>query len=135
MAEKITIICRQPGMRRAGVQHPASATYPADRWSKEQLKAFRDDASFEVIDGEAPAATTQAALIAVREELKGKDDALKSATDEMASLKAELEKAQGNLDDRTQEIEGLKKTVSERDAEIKALKEAAEKAAKTTPKK
>jgi hypothetical protein len=42
----IQIICTSPGMRRNGMRHPASAFYPADRWSEEQLAAFDRDPNF-----------------------------------------------------------------------------------------
>lgn len=47
----ITIICRKPGMRRNGVSHPASETYPADHWSEDQIKTFVGDPEFEVVFG------------------------------------------------------------------------------------
>lgn len=51
---KIQIICSSPGIRRNGIEHPASAIYDADRWSDKQLQAFRDDPAFivqEVAEG------------------------------------------------------------------------------------
>ncbi len=48
MGTKIQIICTRPGMRRHGVEHPAKATYELDRWTEEQLDAFRADPSFHV---------------------------------------------------------------------------------------
>ncbi len=44
----IQIICTSPGMRRNGMRHPATAFYPADRWSEEQLAAFDRDPNFVV---------------------------------------------------------------------------------------
>lgn len=52
MASKVTIICREPGMRRNGITNPAKAVYDADRWTAQELSAFRADPNFEVIDGE-----------------------------------------------------------------------------------
>lgn len=48
MGTKIQIICTRPGMRRHGVEHPDTAVYPLDRWTDEQLAAFRADPSFHV---------------------------------------------------------------------------------------
>jgi hypothetical protein len=48
MGKKVQIICARPGMRRHGVEHPATATYDLDRWTEEQLAAFREDPSFHV---------------------------------------------------------------------------------------
>ena len=48
MGKKIQIICTNPGMRRHGIAHPASATYEPDRWSDDDLAAFRADPSFHV---------------------------------------------------------------------------------------
>lgn len=48
----VTIICRKPGMRRNGISHPASETYPADRWTEDQIKTFVGDPEFEVVFGD-----------------------------------------------------------------------------------
>ena len=135
MADKITIICRNPGMRRAGIKHPASATYPAGRWSEEQIKAFRDDPSFEVIDGEAPDALTQSALVAARQALKEKDDALEEANNEVTRLKQEVAAYESASGENALKIKELTTKVENLEAENKTLKDAAEKAPKATPKK
>ncbi|WP_319519640.1 hypothetical protein [uncultured Martelella sp.] len=149
MADKITIICRNPGMRRAGIKHPASATYPATKFSKTELDAFRDDPAFEVIDGEAPDATTTAALAAAQAEIREKSTALDKALDELRDKSATLEAVRDELKDalagndalqsdvakRDAEIEGLRKQVADLETENKALKDAAEKSAKTTARK
>ncbi|MCY1668326.1 hypothetical protein [Rhizobium sp. SL86] len=60
-AKKIQIICTSPGMRRNGIAHPASAFYDADRWSADEINAFKADPNFtvrDVADGEST--TTQA---------------------------------------------------------------------------
>lgn len=56
---KVQIICSAPGMRRNGIAHPASAFYPSDRWSEEQLAAFRADPAFVVreVSGDEPVTT------------------------------------------------------------------------------
>ena len=46
MSSKIQIICTKPGMRRNGIEHPASAIYAANHWSEDELKAFAADPSF-----------------------------------------------------------------------------------------
>ncbi len=46
MSSKIQIICTKPGMRRNGIEHPASAIYAEDRWTEDELKAFVADPSF-----------------------------------------------------------------------------------------
>jgi hypothetical protein len=46
--KKIQIVCTSPGMRRNGVEHPASAFYDEGHWTKEQLAAFRADPAFTV---------------------------------------------------------------------------------------
>lgn len=37
----IQIVCKRPGFRRAGIAHPASAVYPTDKFTAEQLKALK----------------------------------------------------------------------------------------------
>lgn len=46
MSSKIQIICTKPGMRRNGIEHPASTIYDKDRWTEDELKAFAADPSF-----------------------------------------------------------------------------------------
>lgn len=43
---QIQIICSKPGIRRNGIENPASAIYPADRWTPEQIQAFEADPAF-----------------------------------------------------------------------------------------
>jgi hypothetical protein len=45
---KIQIICSSPGMRRNGIEHPASAFYEDGHWTEKQLAAFRADPAFVV---------------------------------------------------------------------------------------
>jgi hypothetical protein len=45
-----TIICSRPGMRRAGVAHPARADHPDDAFTAEQWEAIDADPAFAVID-------------------------------------------------------------------------------------
>jgi hypothetical protein len=56
----ITIISRaKPGFRRAGIEHPERAEYPAGTFSAEQMEQLRAEPQLEVI--EAPAADTKPA--------------------------------------------------------------------------
>ncbi len=102
-AKKIQIICTSPGMRRNGVVHPASAFYPADKWSPEQLKAFEADPNFvvrEVLDGESTTteadfearvkAEVEARVLAMAEELQTKFD--QAVSDKAAEKVGELQK-------------------------------------------
>lgn len=45
---KIQIICTNPGMRRLGAVHPASATYEDGEWTPDELEVFRADPAFHV---------------------------------------------------------------------------------------
>lgn len=47
---KIQIICSKPGIRRNGIENPASAIYEKDRWTDKELDAFRADPAFMVLD-------------------------------------------------------------------------------------
>lgn len=55
---RVQILCRSPGMRRCGIEHPAKETYPAGHWSDAELDHIRADPAFEVIEvaDEAPVA-------------------------------------------------------------------------------
>lgn len=44
----IRITCARPGLWRAGLQHPARATYPAARFDAAQLERLRDDPALKV---------------------------------------------------------------------------------------
>lgn len=46
----VTIICARPGFRRAGMVHPAEASYAAGELTAEQLEAIRADATFTVVE-------------------------------------------------------------------------------------
>jgi len=37
----IQIVCRRPGFRRAGIEHPEVATYPDNKFTDEQLAALK----------------------------------------------------------------------------------------------
>lgn len=36
----VTIHSKKPGFRRAGIEHPAIATYPAGHWTEDELAAL-----------------------------------------------------------------------------------------------
>lgn len=110
---KIQIICSSPGIRRNGIEHPASAIYDADRWSDKQLKAFRDDPAFivqEVAEGGV--------------KLSGKDSDAAVA----AKVKEQVEKiAQGLQDTFETKVnekvaEKLAEATADRDKQITDLK-------------
>jgi len=65
-AGTVTIVCRLPGMRRNGIRHPAVETYPADRWTDDELDAFNADPNFtvryEAVSSAAPGADTADAV-------------------------------------------------------------------------
>lgn len=113
MATKIQIICTKPGMRRRGVEHPLNATYDPDKWTAEDLDAFRADPAFIVQEIDDAAVVTKgdefekAVTAKVEERMKvitgqlqgsyqkAVDDAVAERTkllsDQVAKLNAELE--------------------------------------------
>ena len=36
----VTIRCKKPGFRRAGIAHPTEATYPSGHWTEDELTAL-----------------------------------------------------------------------------------------------
>jgi hypothetical protein len=46
----LRIVCSQPGFRRAGIAHPASATHPADTFSAAQLAQLRAEPKLTVVE-------------------------------------------------------------------------------------
>jgi len=87
MAKKTQIICTRPGMRRMGVEHPASATYDDGHWSAKQLDAFRADPAFVVQEIDENAVVTrgpefdQAVADEVSKQLLDKGKAMQAAFD------------------------------------------------------
>lgn len=112
MAKKIQIICTKPGMRRRGVEHPLNATYDPDKWTAEDLDAFRADPAFvvqEIDDAavvtkgdefeKAVTAKVEERMTAISDQLQGSfakavEDAaaerVAALEDEIAALKAKL---------------------------------------------
>lgn len=92
MTSKVTIICRNPGMYRNGVPHPARAVYEPGHWTSEQLQNFRDDPAFEVVEGEDLTENVNT--------LASENSALKSQvadlTSKVAAVTAERDQAQAN---------------------------------------
>lgn len=94
MPVKIQIICSNPGMRRNGAIHPASAFYDAGRWTEEQLAAFRADPAFTVREaGEDENVQTEDDFrlrvdAAVQELLAQKVDELQKAFDQAVAEKS-----------------------------------------------
>ncbi len=87
MAQKIQIICTMPGMRRLGIEHPASETYDEGHWSADQLQAFRNDPSFVVQEIDESAivikgdAFDKAVAAQVEAQLKAKVDEMQKSFD------------------------------------------------------
>jgi hypothetical protein len=111
---KIQIICTSPGMRRNGVEHPASALYAPDRWSKKELDAFRADPNFVVREVSGAESTTTDADIELRiaaeveKRLKDKADALQTSFETAVTEKAK------------ERVEALEAKVSELNAKLEA---------------
>lgn len=138
---KIQIICSSPGMRRHGIEHPASAIYSEDRWTEKQLEAFRADPAFTVLKvanggvlaegGDIEAAVSARVNIAV-EELQAKF--AKAVSDQVAEkLDEAVTKA---LKEPQEQISALRKELEAANGKVAELTAAAEEAkAKTTPKK
>lgn len=110
---KIQIICSSPGIRRNGIEHPASAIYDADRWSDQQLQAFRDDPAFivqEVAEGGVQLSGTDvdASIAAkVKEQVEKISQGLQAAFDTTVSEKVAEKLAEATAD-RDKEITDLK---------------------------
>ncbi len=47
--DSLIVICREPGFRRAGIEHPALAVYPIDRFSAEELEAMATEPNLELV--------------------------------------------------------------------------------------
>ena len=136
---KIQIICSSPGMRRHGVQHPASAIYDAGRWTETEIEAFKADPAFTVLKvgnggvqletGDIEEAVAARVKIAA-EELqvsfnKAVDDKLAEKLDE---AKAEAAKEH---QDKVLDLQAQLGTANDKVAELTAALEKA----KTAPKK
>ena len=154
---KIQIICSSPGIRRNGIEHPASAVYDADRWSDAQLNAFRDDPAFIVQDvaeggvqlsgkdidaNIAAQVNEQVAKIAEGLTASFQSTVTEKVTEELADargeyeqqitdLKAELSTAQTKVTDLEKEKADLSKSLTASQAKVAEL----ETAAKAAPKK
>lgn len=46
----IIVVCRDPGFRRAGIEHPAMAVYPRGKLNKKQLEQMRSEPLLEIIE-------------------------------------------------------------------------------------
>ena len=118
---KIQIICSKPGIRRNGVEHPAQAVYDAGRWTDKELKAFRADPAFIVLEAAGGASASDdiklAALVEIeRKKLEaGFNKAVSDAVAEkLADTKAEHDNA----------IDALGKKLQAAEAEVATLKSA-----------
>jgi len=133
---KIQIICSSPGIRRNGIEHPASAIYDADRWSDKQLKAFRDDPAFivqEVAEGgvKLSGKDSDAAVAAkVKEQVEKIAQGMQASFETTVSEKV-AEKLTEATAERDKEINDLKAELAAAQTKVAEL----ETAAKTAPKK
>lgn len=48
--ESLIVVCREPGFRRAGIEHPLVAVYPCDDITDEQLALMRAEPMLVVIE-------------------------------------------------------------------------------------
>ncbi|MBF0858802.1 hypothetical protein HKD24_06190 [Gluconobacter sp. LMG 31484] len=46
---QIIIVCRQPGLRRAGIEHPAVAVYASEAFTSEQVRRLKAEPLLEVL--------------------------------------------------------------------------------------
>ncbi|MBD8554914.1 hypothetical protein IFT84_10300 [Rhizobium sp. CFBP 8762] len=107
---KIQIICTKPGLRRAGVEHPAAKVYDADHWSHEDIAAFKADPAFIVqpYSGVADDVNTSGDFdAAVAREVKRQVEA-KSAELQAAFNTAVREACDDRIDEASREIDRLK---------------------------
>lgn len=138
---KVQIICSSPGMRRNGIEHPASAFYDADHWTVDQLRAFDRDPAFTVREVDEAAENVMTATdfqLAVDAEVKRQVDVLKDSlqtgfanavkdavAEKTAELKADhdnaMDKAGKDLAAANDKIGALEKQLS--DAKKKATAE------------
>lgn len=132
---KIQIICSSPGIRRNGIEHPASAIYDADRWSDKQLKAFRDDPAFivqEVAEGgvklsgkDSDAAVAAKVKEQVEKIAQGLQDTFETKVNEKVA-----EKLADATADRDKEITDLKAKLAAAQTKVAELETAAKAAQK-----
>lgn len=116
MGTKIQIICARPGMRRHGVEHPATATYDLDRWTEEQLASLREDPSFHVNEIDESGVVTKGDEFeaAVAAEVN------RRLQDEAAKLQAEFAKAVDAA--ATEKVVAAEKQVLELRNSVEAIK-------------
>lgn len=132
---KIQIICSSPGIRRNGIEHPASAIYDADRWSDKQLQAFRDDPAFivqEVAEGgvklsgkDSDAAVAAKVKEQVEKIAQGLQDTFETKVNEKVA-----EKLADATADRDKEITDLKAKLAAAQTKVAELETAAKAAQK-----
>ena len=139
MSQKIQIICSSPGMRRHGVEHPASRIYDADQWTKDQIAAFQADPAFTVVVGVADGgvqlqgADIEAAVVARVEAVKLEMQAsfvaavADAVAERTSALKADHETALNELGKRietaSESLSMASKTLEERDTALLAANE------------
>lgn len=47
---EIIVVCRDPGFRRAGIEHPSVAIYPKRKLTEKQLTAMRKEPLLEIVE-------------------------------------------------------------------------------------
>jgi len=148
---KIQIICSSPGIRRNGIEHPASAVYDANHWNEKQLQAFCDDPAFIVqevgkggveLSGKdidtAIAAQVNEQVAKIAEGLKASfqttvtetvaeelADARGEYEQQITDLKAELSTAQTKVTELEKENADLSKSLTASQAKVTELEAAA----------
>ncbi len=148
---KIQIICTQPGIRRNGVKHPASAVYDDDHWTEDQLKAFRADRAFVVQEvsgdgiklsgGDISAEVDRRLALKINELQAGFDKAVSDAVDEkLATSKANADNTIDDLGrklaDATEKLATASATIIDLQAKLDAATQSqGDAAGKATPKK
>ncbi len=141
---KIQIICTQPGIRRNGVQHPASAIYDEDEWTAEQLEAFRADRAFIVQPVSGPGVAASEATIATEVErrvtLKSSELQAgfnKAVSDAVAEKLATIKAASDNtIDDLGRKLDAANTTIADLQKQLEAATVSqGDGAGKSSPKK
>jgi septal ring factor EnvC (AmiA/AmiB activator) len=118
--QKITIICSRPGMRRAGMAHPAKATYASDHFTDAQLTVIKSDPNFQVLEGEpetADASDLEAAMAKIftlEGEITIKDK-------EITSLEAQIGELRADEKESADTIRSLMASEKKLEAKVKKL--------------
>ncbi|NLS00185.1 hypothetical protein HGP17_25450 [Rhizobium sp. P38BS-XIX] len=141
---KIQIICTQPGIRRNGVTHPATAIYDDGHWTEQQLKAFREDKAFIVqqVTGDGLKASNEAIAAEVARLVALKADELQAGfntavANAVAEKLATITAASDNtIDDLGKKLDAANGTIADLQKQLEAATAAqGDGTGKTAPKK